>query len=144
MRLVMVIHGTFDTADHSQRSCVAPPHSVGSLCWMTSKVPESPAVGDCDRGLADHIPAARLRDWGTFWPAVGVGHRTMYGTRARRIVVVAPHGRPDYVGAAAGATAESPARRHDRRRPGAVRLGGDLAVKLPPAMHALTITGATA
>ena len=44
MLLVIVIHGTSATADHTHRSCVAPPHSVGSLCWMTSNVPDPPAA----------------------------------------------------------------------------------------------------
>ena len=76
MLLVIVIQGTFDTADHTQRSCVGPPHSVGSLCWMTSKVPTPPAAATAIavRLTAYRQPACATR---TFWPAVGVGHRTM-------------------------------------------------------------------
>src|SRR5512141_1952828 len=32
MLLVMVIQETCDCADHTHRSCVAPPHTMGSLC----------------------------------------------------------------------------------------------------------------
>src|SRR5262245_61309934 len=31
--VVIVIHGTFASAVHKHRSCSAPPHVSGSLCW---------------------------------------------------------------------------------------------------------------
>lgn len=44
MLLVTVIHGTSETAVHMQRSCVAPPHVMGSLCWKTLNDPGPPSA----------------------------------------------------------------------------------------------------
>lgn len=40
---VTVIHGTSDIAVRRQAFCRGPPQAMGSLCWMTLKVPEPPA-----------------------------------------------------------------------------------------------------
>ena len=41
-----VIHGMLDTALQRQRSWVAPPQVVGSLCWMTSNDPGPPSAAN--------------------------------------------------------------------------------------------------
>jgi hypothetical protein len=43
MLLVTVIHGTSETAVQMQRSCVAPPQTMGSLCCTTSNELAPPA-----------------------------------------------------------------------------------------------------
>jgi hypothetical protein len=76
MLLVTVIQGTFDVAVHTHRSCVALPHVFGTLCWITSKVPDPPEDAKLiELRLTAYVQPA----WDTrmFWPAVGVGHRTM-------------------------------------------------------------------
>lgn len=52
MPVVIVIQGTSDCAVQTQRSWVAPPQVIGSLCWSTSKVPEA--------ALAVKLNAVRL------------------------------------------------------------------------------------
>ena len=89
MLLVIVIHGTSAVADHTHRSCVAPPHSVGSLCWMTSNVPDPPAATKRDRALAHGIPAAGLRDADVLTQRRG---RPPHLTRPARGVVVVGNG----------------------------------------------------
>ena len=76
MALVTVIHDASETALQIHRSCVAPPHVLGWLCWMTSKVPDVAAAVTLKelRLTAYRHPACASR---MFCPAVGVGQRTI-------------------------------------------------------------------
>src|SRR5262245_17840131 len=74
MLLVTVTHGASDTADQTHRSCVAPPHVLGTLCCTTLKVPDVAAAVKLNAVWLTPYwqPACAMR---IFCPAVGVGHR---------------------------------------------------------------------